>query len=161
MAQQHSIQLSFASYAEPGELTTADAELYERAFAALPTSYSPYSRFQVAAAARLENGAIVTACNTENAAYPMCLCAERAALAAAASQFPREKVVAMAITVKSPSQVLSSPASPCGACRQVLVEHEQRYGHAMRLILRGETGPLYQIERAADLLPLAFSGAAL
>lgn len=149
--------LSFASYAQPTALPPDAATLLDRAAKALPRAYAPYSRFQVAAAARLENGQIVTACNTENAAYPMCLCAERAALAAAASQFPQMKVISMAITVKSPSQVLKEPASPCGACRQVLAEHEQRHGHQLEIILRGEIGPIYVLEQASDLLPLGFS----
>lgn len=151
-----SINLSYASYAAATDLPQASAELLASAKAALPTAYAPYSRFQVAAAARTESGAVFSACNTENAAYPMCLCAERAALAAAASMCPAEKVVSMAITVKSPSQTLDNPASPCGACRQVLAEHEQRHGHAMELILQGEIGPVYVIERAQDLLPLGF-----
>ncbi|MEM9836578.1 MAG: cytidine deaminase [Bacteroidota bacterium] len=150
------IQLNFLSYASPADLPEEKAALLAAAKKALPNAYAPYSKFQVAAAAKTEDGVIMTACNTENAAYPMCICAERAALAAIASQFPQAKVVSMAITVKSPSQVLSSPASPCGACRQVLAEHEQRHGHHLELILQGEAGPVYVIERAQDLLPLGF-----
>lgn len=150
--------MQFESYADAASLPPAAAELLKAAKSALSNAYAPYSRFQVAAAAMLENGQIITACNTENAAYPMCLCAERAALAAAASQLPQGKVIRMAITVKSPNQVLSSPASPCGACRQVLAEHEQRHGHQLALILQGESGPIYCLQSASDLLPLGFSG---
>lgn len=156
--QKKTITLQFDSYPDAASLPTAAAELLQAAKAALPNAYAPYSRFQVAAAALLENGHIATACNTENAAYPMCLCAERAALAAAASRFPQAKVIGMAITVKSPNQILETPASPCGACRQVLAEHEQRHGHQMQLILQGESGPIYYLRSASDLLPLGFSG---
>lgn len=155
--EKRTLTLNFTEYGQLVDLPTADQQLYQRAVEALPEAYAPYSKFRVVAAARTENGQIVTACNTENAAYPMCLCAERAALAAAASLYPREKVVAMAITVKSPTQTLAAPASPCGACRQVLAEHEHRHGHDMRLILRGEVGPFYVIEGAGQLLPLGFS----
>lgn len=151
-----SINFSFLSYPAPADLPGPAGELLEVARAALPEAYAPYSRFQVAAAARTESGAVFSACNTENAAYPMCICAERSVLAAAASMKPHEKVVSMAITVKSPNQVLSEPASPCGACRQVLAEHEQRHGHQLELILQGEVGPVYVIKRAQDLLPLGF-----
>ena len=58
------------------------------ATAALPQSYSPYSNFKVAAAARLEDGTVVAAANIENAAYPMCICAEPNTMAAAAAQRP-------------------------------------------------------------------------
>ncbi|MEM9259221.1 MAG: cytidine deaminase [Bacteroidota bacterium] len=111
-----------------------------------------------AAAARLADGTVVTGWNTENAAYPMCVCAEPATLAAAASQRPGMPVVAMAITVKSGGQPLDQPASPCGSCRQQLHEHETRFGQKIRLILRGETGPIFVFASAGDLLPFGFSG---
>lgn len=152
----HTIQ--YEEYAGPEAMNAADQALLGAAAEALPNSYSPYSNFKVAAAARLEDGTIVRGWNTENAAYPMCVCAEPATLAAAASQRPGMPVVAMAITVKSASMKLREPASPCGSCRQQLREHETRFGTPMRLILRGETGPVYVFASAGDLLPFGFSG---
>lgn len=151
-------KITYDSYPAPEALEAPDQHLLEVAKAALPNSYSPYSNFQVAAAARLEDGTVVTGWNTENAAYPMCICAEPATLAAAASQRPGMPVVAMAITVKSANHMLDEPASPCGSCRQQLTEHEARFGTAMRLILRGEYGPVYVFDSAGDLLPFGFSG---
>jgi len=136
----------------------SDKALLAAARAALPNAYAPYSNFRVAAAARLEDGTVVTGWNTENAAYPMCLCAEPATLAAAASQRPGMAVVAMAITVKSPNRILNKPASPCGSCRQQLAEHEGRFGIKIKLILRGEKGPVFIFESAEDLLPFGFTG---
>jgi cytidine deaminase len=156
---QHTI--SYESYASPEDLTAADKSLLQTAKSALSHSYSPYSKFQVAAAARLEDGTVVTGWNTENAAYPMCICAEPATLAAAASQRPGMAVVAMAITVKSAGQVLAEPASPCGSCRQQLHEHETRFEQPIKLILRGEEGPVFVFDRAGDLLPFGFSGSQL
>lgn len=152
------LTIRFAEYPSPTDLPAADRALLAAATAALPQSYSPYSNFRVAAAALLEDGTTVAAANTENAAYPMCICAEPNAMAAAAALRPGMPVVAMAITVKAPHQVLDRPASPCGSCRQILSEHEGRFGHALRLILRGQTGPVYVFERASDLLPFGFSG---
>lgn len=151
-------QISYESFSAPEALGPSDQELLAAAKAALPNSYSPYSNFQVAAAALLEDGTVVTGWNTENAAYPMCLCAEPSTLAAAASQRPGMPVVAMAITVKSANQVLNEPASPCGSCRQQLAEHEGRFGTKMKLILRGEEGPVFVFESAGDILPFGFSG---
>lgn len=153
--------ISYASFPGPEALAAPDRGLLAAAQAALPHSYSPYSNFQVAAAARLEDGTVVTGWNTENAAYPMCICAEPATLAAAASQRPGMAVVAMAITVKSAGQILEQPATPCGSCRQQLHEHETRFGQPIRLILRGEKGPVYVFDRAGDLLPFGFSGTLL
>ncbi|MTB49424.1 cytidine deaminase [Lewinella sp. W8] len=152
----HTIQ--YEEYASPEAMSAADQQLLAAATASLAHSYSPYSNFKVAAAARLEDGTVVTGWNTENAAYPMCICAEPATLAAAASQRPGMPVVAMAITVKSPSMELREPASPCGSCRQQLREHETRFRTPMRLILRGESGPVYVFSSAGDLLPFGFSG---
>ena len=155
----HSI--SYQSSPSPLDLPLEDQELLEMARTALDHSYSPYSNFKVAAAARLQDGTVVTGWNTENAAYPMCLCAEPSTLAAAASARPGMPVIAMAITVKSANQVLDQPASPCGSCRQQLHEHETRFDQAIRLILRGETGPVFVFDRAGDLLPFGFSGGLL
>ena len=150
--------ITYQSHNGPEDLTKPDQELLAAAQKALQHSYAPYSKFNVAAAARLNNGAMVTGWNTENAAYPMCLCAEPATLAAAASQHPGVPVVAMAITVRSAGQTVDQPASPCGSCRQQLFEHETRFGTPVRLILRGETGPVYIFDSAADLLPFGFAG---
>lgn len=150
--------ISYTAFDDPKDLDVQDQALLKAAGGALEHSYSPYSRFQVAAAARLEDGTVVTGWNTENAAYPMCVCAEPATLAAAASQRPGMPVVAMAITVKSGSLIVDKPASPCGSCRQQLAEHEGRFGRKMKLILRGETGPVYVFDSAGDLLPFGFSG---
>lgn len=153
---EHTIK--YESFAEPEGLSEADRELLAAASEALQHSYSPYSNFKVGAAARLEDGTIARGWNTENAAYPMCICAEPAALAAAANLRPGMAVTAMAVTVKSSMQIVNTPASPCGSCRQQLTEHEGRFGTKLRLILRGETGPVFVIASAADLLPFGFSG---
>jgi cytidine deaminase len=155
---ERQLTVSYTEYEQNKELHEPDQELLAAATAALSRSYSPYSNFKVAAAARLQDGTVVAAANTENAAYPMCICAEPNALAAAAVTRPGMPVVAMAITVKAPGRILSAPASPCGSCRQILSEHESRFGQPIRLILRAETGPIYVFERAADLLPFGFSG---
>ena len=150
--------ISYESHESPEELSTPDQELLNAANQALKHSYAPYSKFNVAAAARLKNGTIVTGWNTENAAYPMCICAEPATLAAAASQHPGVPVVAMAVTVRSANQTVDQPASPCGSCRQQLLEHETRFSTPVRLLLRGQTGPVYCFQSAADLLPFGFAG---
>ncbi|WP_116128246.1 cytidine deaminase [Lewinella sp. IMCC34183] len=155
---QRSHTISYLSVPRPEELSKADRELLAAATTALQNSYSPYSNFKVGAAAMLEDGTVVAAANTENAAYPMCICAEPNAMAAAAALRPGMPVVAMAVTVKAPNRVLDTPASPCGSCRQILSEHEGRFGHDIRLILRGEAGPVYVFERAGHLLPFGFSG---
>lgn len=151
--------ISYQAFSFVDELSTEDAQLLEAAKAALQLSYSPYSEFRVGAAVLLENGAIVSGANQENAAYPMCLCAEQVALAAVASQYPGVVVKKMAITVTTKHAEINQPASPCGSCRQVICEKEDRQaGAPIEIILQGETGDIYKLNSGRDLLPFAFDG---
>jgi homotetrameric cytidine deaminase len=93
-------------------------DLVDRARTAAQNSYSPYSNFRVGAALQLTNGEIVTGTNVENVSFGLTICAERAALVRAVSQFgPEIRIAAVAIANLNG---LASP--PCGACRQVLAE---------------------------------------
>lgn len=150
-------RITYTEHPTPAGLDPADRELLNQARAALEHAYAPYSEFRVGAAARLADGTVVTGWNTENAAYPMCLCAEPAALAAAAHQRPGTPVVALAVTVRAPRQTVDRPATPCGSCRQQLAEHESRFGTPIRLVLRGQTGPVWVFAAASELLPFGFS----
>lgn len=139
------------------ELTQEDQQLIDEARKATARSYAPYSRFSVGAAARLEDGTIVTGTNQENAAYPSGTCAERTTLFYANSQYPQLAVTTLAVAARTESDFLDTPIPPCGACRQVLLETEKRYGKPMRVILYGKK-EIFLIDRAALLLPLCFDG---
>jgi homotetrameric cytidine deaminase len=92
--------------------------LIERAREAAVHSYSPYSGFRVGAALKLSNGAVVTGTNVENVSYGLTICAERAALVTAVSQFgPEIRIEAVAV-----ANLNDAPSPPCGACRQMLAE---------------------------------------
>jgi cytidine deaminase len=138
------------------ELDPADHLLMKKALEACNLSYSPYSHFKVGAALELENGAIVTGANQENAAYPLCLCAEQVALHHASIQHPGVKIKTIAITAISKEHPLESPPPPCGACRQVLTEYEFRHKKDIRIILGIPDGMHYLINSAKQLLPLHF-----
>src|SRR6202453_740269 len=93
-------------------------ELIKLAEQAAQKSYSPYSKFRVGAALRLTNGEIVTGTNVENVSYGLTICAERAALVRAVSQFgPEIRIAAVAV-----ANLNSAASPPCGACRQMLSE---------------------------------------
>ena len=145
-------------YESPDALPVADRALLAQAVAACADSHSPYSNFKVGAALRLANGEIIKGSNFENASYPLCLCAERVALGAAHALYPTVPVVAIAVTAISPSTVIDRPVPPCGACRQVLAEVEQRHGRAIQLWLRGQTGPVAELASTQLLLPFGFDG---
>ena len=118
-------------------------------------SYCPYSHFHVGAAAKLANGVIIRGSNQENAAYPSGLCAERTALFAAGAQYPDEPVTMLAIACFTDGHFTAEPGAPCGACRQVMLETEHRYGGKMEVLLFGEN-ETFVFDSAADLLPLIF-----
>ena len=118
-------------------------------------SYCPYSHFHVGAAAKLANGVIIRGSNQENAAYPSGLCAERTALFAAGAQYPEEPVTMLAIACFTDGHFTAEPGAPSGACRQVMLETEHRYGGKMEVLLFGEN-ETFVFDSAEDLLPLIF-----
>ena len=118
-------------------------------------SYSPYSRFAVGAALRLEDGTIVRGCNQENAAYPSGLCAERTAMFAASANHPGQAMRVLAIAAYTDGHFTEQPVSPCGGCRQVMVEFEDRQKAPLAVILYGTEGT-YVVESAKELMPFCF-----
>ncbi|MCF6169902.1 MAG: cytidine deaminase [Bacteroidales bacterium] len=150
------IQIHFEEYAEGEQLPPADLSLINEARQAVNTSYAPYSEFRVGAAVLLENGLVVKGSNQENASYPLGLCAERVALFHASSVYPELKVVAIAITAKAQHFITTTPITPCGACRQVMAETENRQGTPIRIIMRGQQGVAQIVNGIGNLLPLSF-----
>lgn len=139
------------------ELTPLDRDLTDAAREAAKKSYAPYSHFNVGAAVRLEGGELVSGSNQENAAYPSGLCAERTTLFWAGAQHPDKAVEAMAIAARTENGEVERPISPCGACRQVMLETEVRFSRPMRIILYGAQ-ECYIIEGGTkELMPLSFS----
>lgn len=139
----------------PGELSESDRNLVDRAIAATHNSYSRYSHFAVGASVLLANGEIVIGANQENAAFPSGLCAERTAVFAAQANYPDQPIVTLALAARNANGLMPNPVSPCGACRQVILEVEDRYKKAVRIILYG-TRRIYICHSIKDLLPLSF-----
>ena len=121
-------------------------------------AYAPYSAFYVGAAILLENGDIVKGSNQENGAYPSGLCAERVAAFAASASHPGVSMKKIAVCARSNRLEVKEPVTPCGACRQVLLEYEKLQEVPMKVLLASDNGKVIVIERVDDLLPLSFSG---
>ncbi len=137
------------------ELTDEEKKLVDAAKEASNRSYAPYSRFQVGAAVRLAGGVLVSGSNQENAAYPSGICAERTTLFYANSQYPDRAVEALAIAAQTGGKFIEHHTAPCGACRQVILETEERYRHPIRIYLYG-TDEVYIVNSIVSLLPLCF-----
>lgn len=154
------IILKVYEYQNINELDEQDKDLVNQAIKAAGAAYAPYSNFHVGAAVLLDNGKIITGNNQENAAYPSGLCAERVALFAANAQYPDVPVVAMAIVAMKDGKVTDSAVTPCGACRQVMIETEVRFDRPIKVILYGAKNILV-VDSVHELLPLSFTSSKL
>lgn len=142
---------------EFSELTDQERELIETAKASTYHSYAPYSHFHVGAAVLLKNGTIIPGCNQENAAFPSGICAERSALFAAGAQYPDQPVMMLAIAARDThGEFQADPVSPCGPCRQVLIETETRFKQPIRILLYGSRCT-YLMDGIKELMPLSFT----
>jgi cytidine deaminase len=156
--QKQDYKFSFDVYDSIDELPEQDAFLLREAREVTQHAHAPYSHFRVGSIARLANGKTISGSNQENASFPLGLCAERVLLASAASLFPKVPIETIAISYYNENGDSSHPISPCGICRQSLLEYESGLKQPIRLILGGLEGKVYTIERAALLLPLSFTG---
>jgi len=139
------------------DLDSESKYLVHKAKEATAHSYSPYSKFCVGAALMLDDGTTITGSNQENASYPLCMCAERVALYAAASVHPDRKILKMAVVAHKKNHKELTPASCCGACRQVLLEFEQRQHTELEVIMLGSDKKWVKIPSASSLLPMGFT----
>ncbi len=150
------VSLDFEVYQTIDELRPEDRELLIHAEHAAGRAYAPYSLFKVGAAVRLRSGVIVTGNNQENVAYPSGLCAERVALFYTSANYPGENVEAIAITAKAMNFSLQDPVTPCGSCRQVMMEAENQNQHKIRVIMKGGEGKIWISNSVENLLPVSF-----
>jgi cytidine deaminase len=142
---------------ERTELTAQESELVERACAATYRSYAPYSHFCVGAAILLDNNEVITGANQENAAFPSGTCAERSACYYAGANYPDAKFEKIVIAARGEDgEYVEKPISPCGACRQALLEYETLAGHDVEVLLVSKT-QVYVVPSVKSLLPLAFT----
>lgn len=139
------------------ELGPDERELVEQARQAAAGSYSPYSRFAVGAAIRMESGEIVRGANQENAAYPSSICAERSACYWASANRPGQAMEVIAIAARRhDDDWQAEPIPPCGACRQALLEYEAKQQSPIKVILAGRD-KVWIFPSVASLLPCTFT----
>ncbi len=149
------ITIRIYTYSDPGELSAESQHLIDLARKATHKAWAPYSNFRVGAALLLENGEIITGNNQENSAFPSGLCAERVALFYAGSQYPDVPIRKIALAAYTGGSFLETPVYPCGDCRQVLLEHENRFDKPMEIIMAGSE-EIKILKSVRDLLPLPF-----
>lgn len=138
------------------ELSADDQRLVQVARQQTQTSYAPYSHFHVGAAIRLEGGEIVPGSNQENAALSSGTCAERTACFYAHARHPDRPFEAIAVAARDRDGEVRNPISPCGSCRQALLEYETLSGRDVKVMLAGRD-KIYVLPSIHSLLPLAFT----
>jgi len=149
------LTIDYEEFSSVSEMDPKDQELARLAIEAQKGSYSPYSHFQVGAALLLDNGVIVKGANQENAAYPSGLCAERSAMFWAGANYPDIPMDTLAIAGSDHGVLCESPASPCGACRQVMAEYQKKHNRPLKIILVGSKR-IRKFGSVDDLLPFIF-----
>ena len=162
--KEKKIEITYHSV-EPEELSAEDRELIACAKKMTFRSYAPYSRFHVGAAIRMADGSIVCGSNQENAAYPSGICAERNACWQASALNPGMAMKKIAIAARNVSGMpkgdedkapfQTQPISPCGACRQALLEYEHLYS-PIEVVLFGDEAT-YIFPSVSSLLPFSFT----
>jgi cytidine deaminase len=161
MPQKLTKTLNYELYTSFSDLHPEDQTLVQMAQKACESSYSPYSNFRVGAALLLEDGRYVQGSNQENAAFPDGLCAERVAFFASGAFYPGVRILKIAVVAKRAGTDTFVAASPCGSCRQVMREYEEKQAYAIPLILQWENGHYIKSTSIADLLPFSFGKASL
>jgi cytidine deaminase len=155
------LTIQYASFASDDALQLAEKNLIIAARTAALQAYNPYSQFFVGCAILLDNQQIVTGFNIENAAYSVCICAERTTLSAALTQYPTAKILALAVSTYQHNQANDQPTFPCGVCRQFISECEDKNEAPFPIILGGQTGKVQIFDSIKHLLPFSFGKANL
>ncbi|MBC8267089.1 MAG: cytidine deaminase [Flavobacteriales bacterium] len=154
--KEEKIELVFTR-AKFQELSKTEQDLIEKAKNAYLNAYAPYSGFLVGASVLLENSEVISGSNQENAAYPSGLCAERVALFYAGAKYPNTPIKTIAISTKSKTFEITDVVSPCGACRQVMAEYQQKQGQNIKIILHSPNDEVLISNSVDDLLPFMFN----
>ncbi len=155
--KEKKFEFDYEVYEDSFELNKEDAELLARARTVTQQAYAPYSNFYVGAVAKMSNGELVSGTNQENASYPVGICAERVLLGIAATLYSGVSIDTLAISYSSQEVKSDHPISPCGMCRQSLLEYETRTKNPIRLILGGQEGKIFIVNTVHYLLPFAFT----
>lgn len=151
MPESRLIQINYLDYESSNDLKGIHKDLLVKAKEVSSQAYAPYSNFSVGAAVLLENGKEIYGTNQENRAFPSGLCAERVALFSAGANYPTQRILAIAIYAATEDQI-----SPCGSCRQVMLEYEEKQGESVEIFLMNGKGEVRYFDGIGNLLPLGF-----
>jgi cytidine deaminase len=153
---KQSFTFNYQLFSNWTDLPEQEQRLVDKAYEAMENAYAPYSEFKVGACALMDDGSFILGNNQENAAFPSGICAERVALFYAGANFPNKKVLTLCIVAKGDLMPASQLLSPCGGCRQVMLESENRQKQPIRVILVNQDGRTMVLDSVIQLLPFGF-----
>ena len=153
---KESFTFNYQLFSNWTDLPEQEQRLVDKAYEAMENAYAPYSEFKVGACALMDDGSFILGNNQENAAFPSGICAERVALFYAGANFPNKKVLTLCIVAKGELMPASQLLSPCGGCRQVMLESENRQKQPIRVILVNQDGRTMVLVSVIQLLPFGF-----
>ncbi len=154
----------YLKYKSLEQLDEVEKRLFAEAFEKMKNAYAPYSNFHVGSALLLEDDTVVGGSNQENASYGLSMCAERVALFNAGSNYPDVPVKKLVVVTKNYKNAERKKEhencilAPCGACRQVILEYENRFNSNIEILLMDSKGSIYKFESVKQMLPFAFGG---
>ena len=134
-----------------------DEQLIGLARDAARKAYAPYSNFHVGCAIESVDGEVVTGANMENACYRLGVCAEQSALTTAQHEFGLDKVARIAVSGGTGSVV----CTPCGGCRQAILEAAQLSGRNLEIVCSSGDGTKVERHSVVELIPFGFGPANL
>jgi len=143
------------------DFTPLEQQLISKTIAKAKNAYAPYSKFNVSSGILLSDNTILSATNVENASYPIGICAERNVLSYCISNYPNSIISSIAVYAEKSIGKLNQPITPCGMCRQALLEAENRQQTPIKLIMIGNDTNFLVVTKCAYLLPFAFDGSEL
>ncbi|MDR6563683.1 MULTISPECIES: cytidine deaminase [unclassified Arcicella] len=155
--QKLNLTITLETYNNDTELSVQENKLLNEARKATYKSYAPYSNFHVGAAILLDDDTIVIANNQENAAFPSGSCAEQSAIFWVGANYPERTIKSIAVIARPGKGDVFRGVSPCGACRQAMLEYEVRQKEPIRFIMLGANNQILVTSSIGDLLPIKFT----
>jgi len=157
MSKKRTLNIDYDIVNSINELSKEYRDLYIKAKEVCNTAYAPYSNFNVGAAVLLDNNEVITASNQENAAYPSGLCAERSALFYIGGNYTNNiKAIAVAARKEDVNKFIEN-ISPCGGCRQVMSEFENKQNSKIEFIMPTSNGSFIIVKSVKHFLPFEFT----
>ena len=150
------ISIDYKEFSDVSFLSNNEKELVSKARLIAEKAYSPYSRFKVGATVLLDNGQVIEGNNQENAAFSSGICAERVALFFSGANFPTIAIKTIVVSCNGDLLTENQFITPCGSCRQVMLESENRQSEPIKIILTSQNGRVLVFNSAIDLLPFSF-----